>query len=209
MIDSNQTLSGKVYWAVTPPLVRALGRVAWHLKIDLGEGFPDPPFVLAANHHSFLDSFLTAAAYRKKIRYLALDDLFGNYGWVDFSLTAYDVIPIKRGAVALGPLRAALEHLETDGVVGVFPEGTRHDVFDSTRVRAGAAWLAVRADVPLVPVAVLGSEKVLGVDNKLHRGRIQVKVGPILHSSGSGRPEVALLIDRWSDWMSFALTHVG
>ena len=206
MIDSKQTLSGRVYWAVTPPLVETLGRVAWRLEIDLGDGFPDPPFVIASNHHSFLDAFLISAAYREKVRFLALEDLFGNYHWVDFSLAAYDVIPIKRGAVALGPLRHALDHLSTGGVVGVFPEGTRHAEFDPARVRRGAAWLAVRAGVPLVPMAVLGSEKVLGPDNKLHRGRVQVKVGPILRPPGSGRGEVAPLMDRWADWVSFAVT---
>ena len=209
MIESKQTLSGKVYWAVTPPLTRLVGRAAWRLEIDSGEGFPDPPFVIASNHHSFLDAFLISAAYREKVRFLALDDLFGNYGWVDFSLTAYDVIPIKRGAVALGPLRHALDHLSTGGVVGVFPEGTRHSGFDPARVRRGAAWLAVRAGVPLVPVAVVGSENVLGPDNKLHRGRIRVRVGPSLHPSGSGRREVGALMDRWTDWVSFALTQGG
>jgi 1-acyl-sn-glycerol-3-phosphate acyltransferase len=202
-------LSGKIYWAVTPPLVKTLGRAAWHLDIDLGEGFPSPPFVIASNHHSFLDAFLISAAYREKVRFLALVDLFGNHRWVDFSLAAYDVIPIKRGAVALGPLRHALDHLSTGGVVGVFPEGTRHPEFDPARVRGGAAWLAVKTGIPLVPMAVLGSEKVLGPDNKLHRGRIEVKVGPSLHPSGSGRAEVDLLMDRWVDWVSFALTQVG
>jgi 1-acyl-sn-glycerol-3-phosphate acyltransferase len=179
-----------------------VGRVAWRLEIDLGEGFPEPPFVVASNHFSFLDPFLMAAAFGRKIKFLALVDLFGNYRFVDFALKVFDVIPVRRATVPLGPMRSALDHLSRGGVIGLFPEGTRHYTFDPDRARPGAAWLAVRTGSPLVPIAVSGTDKVLGVDNRLRTGRIRVAVGPALHAASTGRPAVDDLTSRWSRWVS-------
>lgn len=195
----------KLAWATTPPLVRAVGKVAWQMSVDLGEGFPDPPFVLAANHHSFLDAFIIGAIVRDEVRFLALEDLFGNYRWVDYALRTYGVIPLRRGVVPLGPVRAALAHLSADGVVGLFPEGTRHWAFDPTRARPGGAWLATRVGVPLVPVALMGTETVLGVDNRLRAGRVRVTVGPPLRGDGMDRHSVEDLHSRWAVWVAEAV----
>lgn len=201
--------SERFAWAVVPPLARVVGRAAWRLEMDLGEGVPEPPFVIASNHHSFLDPFLISAAFRHKIRFLALIDLFGNYRWVDFALTAFDVIPLRRGSVPLGPARAALDHLGAGGVVGVFPEGTRYDRFDPERARPGAAWLAIRAGVPLVPAAISGTEIVLGPDNRLHQGRIRLSVGPPLRGHGPERESVDDLLARWGHWTSREIGRLG
>ena len=191
----------RVAWTVVPPLIRGVGKLVWRLEADLRNGFPEPPFVVASNHFSFLDGLLIGGIHIQKIRFLALVDLFGNYRWLDFALTSFDVIPIKRGVIPLGPMREALSHLATGGVVGLFPEGTRHHDFDSDRARPGAAWLAARTGVPLVPVAVVGTDKVLGVDNRLHTGRIRVIVGPPLHANGMDRASVDDLISRWGRWV--------
>lgn len=199
----------KSLWTVLPPLVKGLGRFAWRLEVDLGNGLPDPPFVVASNHFSFLDGLLVGAVVREKVRFLALVDLFGNYRWLDFALTSFDVIPLRRGVVPLGPVRTALGHLARGGAVGLFPEGTRRSSFDPMRARPGAAWLAVQTGVPLVPVAVIGTDRVLGVDNRLHTGRIRVAVGPALHPAGTDRAEVDRLMAHWGGWVSNHLTTAG
>lgn len=207
--DRQDPLRVRIAWASVPRLTKVVGRVAWRLDIDPGQGFPDPPYVVASNHHSFLDPFLIAAAHRAKIRFLALQDLFGNYRWVDFSLGAFDVIPIERGRIPLGPMRTALSHLSSGGVVGIFPEGTRYESFDPERVRRGGAWLAVRTGVPLVPVAVSGSEQVLGPDNRLHKGRIRLEVGPPLAPKGDDHDSVADLIQEWARWVMTRVKEQG
>jgi 1-acyl-sn-glycerol-3-phosphate acyltransferase len=198
----NRPLPERIAWTVVPPLIRGVGRIVWRLEFDHGEGFPEPPFVVASNHYSFFDPFLIAAALDRKIKFLALVDLFGNYAFVDFALRTFDVIPVRRGTVPLGPMRSALDHLSAGGVVGLFPEGTRHYKFDPGRARPGAAWLAARIDVPLVPIAVSGTDEVLGVDNRLHTGRIRVAVGPALHASGTDRAAIDDVTSRWGLWVS-------
>lgn len=170
----------------------------WRLRIE-GEAFPEPPFVIAANHHSFLDPAVVGASYGKRQRFITLVDLFGNYRLLDWTLQTFEVIRIRRNSVPLAAMKEALDHLGRDGVVTVFPEGTRVWQFGEIPPRPGAAWLAARAGVPLVPVLVEGTDRVLGVDNKLHRGRIKVVVGGSLHPRGRGRAEVEELSRRWVD----------
>lgn len=163
---------------------------------------PASPYVVAGNHHSFLDPFLIGGVVDRKIRFLALDDLFGNHALVDVGLRLYDVIPVKRGAVPFGPLRTALAHLSDGGIVGVFPEGTRRWVYDPEQTRPGAAWLATRAGVPLVPVAVKGSERILGIDNRLRSGRVRVTVGSPLRAESTHRDAIDDLMRRWGGWVA-------
>jgi 1-acyl-sn-glycerol-3-phosphate acyltransferase len=187
----------RVVWALTPPLIRAVARVAWRLDVVGRQLLPDPPYVLASNHHSFLDPLLLGAVHRRPIRFVGLSDLWGHYRTVDFFLDAWQVIPVTRGRVPLGAMREALRHLESGGTIGIFPEGRRYDVFDPRHALPGAAWLAARAGVPLVPAAVRGSEKVLGVDNRLHRGRISIAFGAPIHAHGCDRPSVDHMTVHW------------
>lgn len=198
-------MKSRIAWTALPPLARLLATVAW--RAGTRHRFPSPPFVVAANHQSFLDGPLIAASYGRRIRFVGLTDLFGVNPLLDFALQHLEVIPINRGGVPLGALRAALDHLASGGVVGVFPEGTRYWTFDPDSVRAGAAWLAVRAQVPLVPVAVIGSDRVFGVDNRLHRGRVRIVVGPAMHPCGWGRAVVDSLTEQWKAWMISTLRH--
>ncbi|HSM43707.1 MAG TPA: hypothetical protein VK969_01680, partial [Acidimicrobiia bacterium] len=71
----------------------------------------------------------------------------------------------------------------------------------------GAAWLAARAGVPLVPMAVSGTDQVLGVDNRLRRGRVVVEVGPPLSAVSSQRQAVDDLTASWANWVSQALSQ--
>jgi 1-acyl-sn-glycerol-3-phosphate acyltransferase len=62
--------------------------------------------------------------------------------------------------------------------------------------------LAVRAKVPLVAVALTGTDQVLGIDNKWRRGRVTLVIGPTLHPDGTGRDAVDELMSQWTDWIT-------
>ena len=195
-------IRSRLAWALGPAAIRVTSRVVWRLAVEEGEGFPESPFVIAANHHSFLDPPLVGAAFGKRARFIALVDLVGHHRLLDWALDWFEAIPVSRGTVPLGAMRESLAHLGGGGVVAVFPEGTRVGRFGDGELRPGAAWLAVRADVPLVAVAVTGTERVLGLDNRLRRGRVKVIVGPTLHHRGEGRDAVNDLMNRWQDWVA-------
>ncbi|CAN5833971.1 hypothetical protein BH23ACT5_BH23ACT5_04300 [soil metagenome] len=176
------------------------------MRVEQGPGFPSGPFVIAANHHSLLDSVIVGAVFGRHAAFLALSDLFVNYRLLDWALRQFGVIPVGRSVVPLGAVRAAMDHLAEGGVVGIFPEGTRVVRFGDVPVRRGAAWLAARSGVPLVPVALIGTGVVLGLDNRLQRGRVRVGVGPALTAAGAGTGDIEDLRRRWQEWMVSVLT---
>jgi 1-acyl-sn-glycerol-3-phosphate acyltransferase len=189
-------------WRVALFGIPKVARIAWHTRITPGAGFPPPPFVIAANHHSFLDPPLVGAAYGRRVLFVTLADLFGNYRLLDWALHLFEVIRVRRGQVPLGAIRKALAHLEEGGVVAVFPEGRRVVRFGDHPVQRGAAWLAVRAKVPLVAMALTGTDQVLGLDNKWRRGRVTMVIGPTLYPEGTGRDAVDELMRQWTDWIT-------
>lgn len=148
---------------------------------------------------------MVGAALGTRVRFVTLSDLFGKYRLLDLTLDTFESIKVRRGSIPLGPVRQALNHLAEGGVIAIFPEGTRGQRFGDLPFAAGAAWLAVRGKVPLVPVAIAGTERVLGVDNRLHRGRITVFVGPALYAEETGRLAVDELTRQWAAWIKTRL----
>jgi 1-acyl-sn-glycerol-3-phosphate acyltransferase len=191
-------------WRVAPKSIRVAARILWRFRIETEGEFPEPPFIIAANHLSFLDPPLLAAAWGHRARFITLDDLFGNYRILDFALDSFEAIRVKRGTVPLAAVRQSLSHLGEGGVVCLFPEGTRAPRWGEVPPLPGAAWLAVKAGVPVVAMAAIGTDRVLGIDNKLHRGRVSVKIGPTFYPEGSGRTAVNDLTRRWSEWVATA-----
>ncbi len=196
----------RLWWLISLPAIRLGARILWGLRVDRGPGFPTPPFVIAANHYSFLDPPLVGAVYGKRARFIALIDLFGNHKSLDWALHGWEAITVRRGTVPLGTVRQCLAHLESGGVVGLFPEGIRVETFGDAGFKPGAAWLAARTGVPLVAVTVNGTDQVLGVDNKFRKGRVEVIIGPALHATGTDRAAVDDLTRRWAEWVGKTLT---
>lgn len=204
-IPRSTRLKHRLAWLIGPSWIRVAAQLIWRFRVEEEVPFPDPPFIIAVNHLSFLDPPLVAAAWRRRLKFITLADLFGNYPLLDFTFEAFEAIRIKRGTVPLAAIRQSLAHLADGGVVCVFPEGTRAAKWGAVRPQPGAAWLAVKAQVPIVAVAVFGTDRVLGIDNKLHKGRVRIRIGPSLYPQGSGRAAVDDLTRRWSDWITSAV----
>jgi 1-acyl-sn-glycerol-3-phosphate acyltransferase len=175
-----------------------VGRAFFSLRTERLGDLPDPPFVIAANHYSHLDPPAIGAALGLPIRYLALEDLFGANRLLDWLIVGFGAIPTPRDRVPVGAVRTALGALEDGEVVGVFPEATRVSHWGTLPAKRGAAWLAVRSEVPLVPVAIMGSGQALGLGNRLSRAPIRVVIGAAFESSS----DVNTLTLQWSEWMT-------
>lgn len=156
------------------------------------ENIPDePPYILVTNHLSLLDTpvllticrhttrALVAAKYRRNPLYASLLALMGTV-WV------------HRGKVDRGALQGALDALNRGQVLGLAPEGTRaractHGAYALQRGKTGAAYLATRADVPIVPVALTGTEKIKQNLPRLRRTPVRIVVGKPFRLPESGR----------------------
>jgi 1-acyl-sn-glycerol-3-phosphate acyltransferase len=126
------------------------------------ERVPAGPLVVAANHFSHLDPVIVGLAVGRPIRYLAVDELYGNSWFFDGLTFWLGAIPMSRTRAPLGALRLAIAELEAGGTVGLYPEGVRVWRWGERTPKPGAAWLARWVGVPLLPVAVAGSEEAMG-----------------------------------------------
>jgi 1-acyl-sn-glycerol-3-phosphate acyltransferase len=142
---------------------------------------PTGAYIVAPSHRSIFDVPFTAFITTREIRFLAKDDLFSNRlgAWLFKRLGAVEV---ERGTADRGALRVLEATLRAGEPVAIFPEGTREsgerigDLFD------GAAFLAVKLGVPIVPVGVGGSEHILPKGKFVPRiHRVAVVVGAPLH----------------------------
>lgn len=141
----------------------ARGLAQWWVGYERrGVAVPDGPVVVAANHYAHVDPVVVSMTVGRPVRYLAVDELFGASRFFDGLTHWLGAIPVSRTRAPLGALRSALAELDAGGTVGLFPEGVRVWVWGETPSRRGAAWLARRAGVPLVPVAVAGTDQVMG-----------------------------------------------
>lgn len=186
-------------WAVSPPVVRSVGKMFFSMEAEREADLPPAPFVIAANHYSHFDPPAIGAAIGVPVRYLALEDLFGVSRVLDWLVVGYGSIPTPRQRLPIGAVRTALAALDAGENVGVFPEATRVSHWGTLPPKRGAAWLAQKAGVPLVPVAVLGTGKVFGLENRLHRAHIRVVIGQALEPDSGDTVE---LTNRWAHWMT-------
>jgi 1-acyl-sn-glycerol-3-phosphate acyltransferase len=164
-------------WALAIAPARRIFRWYFPFSFDGDERVPEGPLVVAANHFSHLDPVIVSLAVGRPIRYLAVDELYGKswfFDWLTFWLGA---IPMTRTGVALSALRLAVAELESGGTVGLYPEGVRVWNWGEVESKAGAAWLANRVGVPLLPVAIVGSDQAMGRGSRrIHRQPIHITV---------------------------------
>ncbi len=185
---------------------RTLPRV-WDFDVVKEADIPRGPMVVAANHFSHVDPVVAAVAAERPTRFVGVDELFGRSRFFD-GLTYYlGVIPMPRGKVPLQSMRTTLNHLHQGGGVTLFPEGRRVSEWGESPPKQGAAWLAMRAGCPLVPMALWGTGEAMGLEDfKLRRHPIRVAIGaPMYPADFSDR---GVMTDAWYEWMDRALSEL-
>ena len=152
------------------------------------ENFPDePPYILATNHLSVFDSPLLLAACPHTVRAFAAAKHKRNPIYAPL-LAIMGSIWVRRGEVDRRALREALDLLKHGEVLGMAPEGTRARVtYALQKGKTGPAYLATRADVPIVPVGLTGTERIKRNLPRLRLTPVRVVVGKPFRLPQSGR----------------------
>ncbi|MBC7287759.1 MAG: 1-acyl-sn-glycerol-3-phosphate acyltransferase [Armatimonadetes bacterium] len=133
--------------------------------------------VIAPNHVSFLDPPLVAACLPRRTYFMAKRELFEPplFGELIHSLYAF---PVERGLGDRGALQRAIELVKAGELVIIFPEGTRSRDGKIGEGQLGPAIVAGRAARPIVPCAILGTERMLPPGTKLpRRARFYISFG--------------------------------
>ncbi|MCW2786197.1 MAG: glycerol acyltransferase [Marmoricola sp.] len=137
------------------PAFSAFAHRRWDISHRGADKVPvDGPVVLAGNHIGFVDGPLMAIVGPRPVHALTKGELFS--GPLGAFLAASGQIPVDRDEADPRALKTALRVLRDGGAIGMFPESTRGDGTVSTAA-GGAAYLALAAGAPLVPVAFLGT----------------------------------------------------
>lgn len=147
--------------------------------------------LLAANHLSFLDHLLLSAAAPRPLRFLGKSELTrGVGGRINL---AFGMVPIERGRADLATLDIVIALLREGAAIAIFPEGTRSPTGELFRFRSGLARVAATAQVPTVPVGLIGTDVVWPRGSKPQprrpdRGVLHVRYGEALPApDGDGR----------------------
>lgn len=148
------------------------------------------PAIIASNHLSFSDSIFMPLMVHRPVVFLAKSEYFTGTG-IKGRLTALffrltNQLPMDRsgGAASAASLNAGMEVLNHGGLLGIYPEGTRSPDSRLYRGKVGVARLALQAGVPVIPVAMIGTDKVQPIGKRLPNiRRIGMIFGEPLHFS--------------------------
>ncbi|HEX3831868.1 MAG TPA: 1-acyl-sn-glycerol-3-phosphate acyltransferase [Solirubrobacteraceae bacterium] len=136
------------------------------------------PVIIAANHRSFLDPFVIACMARRPMYYVAKQEIF-KFRVLAWLLSSLGAFPVRRGAGDADMITTAKAILARGDIVLIFPEGTRTRPGALGRPRRGVGRLALETGVPVVPVAVIGTEAIRR-GWRIRPHRVRLRAGPPL-----------------------------
>ena len=180
-----------LYWILKRVILGPLLKVLFRPKVEGLQHIPeDGPAILASNHLSFSDSIFLPLVLERRVTFLAKADYFtgtGIKGWLTAAfMRGAGQLPIDRsgGKASEAALAAGLKVLDSESLLGLYPEGTRSPDGRLYRGRTGVARMALSAGVPVIPVAMIDTDKAQPTGQLIPNIRqIGIKIGQPLDFS--------------------------
>jgi 1-acyl-sn-glycerol-3-phosphate acyltransferase len=181
---------------------RLLGRV----RIIGADKIPtEGPFVLAPVHRSNVDFALASLVTKRPMRFMGKDSIWKSKLLGRF-VSMLGAFPVHRGTADRDALKACIDIITGGSPLVMFPEGTRQTGPVVEELFDGTTYVAAKAGVPIIPVGIGGSERMMPKGSKLlHRSKLVIVVGdplPALAVSETGRvprSAIAALTQRLHD----------
>jgi 1-acyl-sn-glycerol-3-phosphate acyltransferase len=165
------------YWLNVLTWVKLVLLIVTSQHIEGRENIPRKgPIILACNHFSVGDPPILTGIVPRRISWMAKQELFQTpvIGWL---YNMFGCVPVRRFEADLKALRMSQEVLQRGHVLGMFPEGTRSAGRGLKKGEPGTAVIALRTGVPVLPVAIWGTENVKLPRDLFRRTRVWVRFG--------------------------------
>ena len=177
-----------VFYYLETLIAKILLRLLTRREVRGRENVPvEGPLIVVANHLSLADPPILAASLQRRIVFMAKEESF-RHPLEGPLVRGFRAFPVRRGQLDRRALRSAQQVLGEGLALGMFPEGTRSRTAQLQAGQPGTALIALRSGAPVLPVALTGTEKVLGPRLLYGRLRITVTVGkPFSLSPVDGR----------------------
>lgn len=154
------------------------------------------PAIIAANHLSAADEVFTPITAGRQVLYFAKAEYFTGPGLrgrvTAWTFSQLGLVPVDRDnpRAAANAIDVGVELLGQDKALGIYPEGTRSPDGRLHKFRTGVARLALRSGAPVVPVGLVGTDRVLAEGSRhWYRAPVEVHYGPALDFSGRAEDE--------------------
>jgi len=178
----------EVAHAVVPPVAK----LVWRPRIEGLHNIPESgPVIVASNHLSFADSMVIPIVVPRKVVFLAKEDYFTGTGVKGALVRGWfegiGMVPVDRDDTrsALASLDIALDVLGRGEAFGIYPEGARSRDGRLYRGRTGVAHLALTSGAPVVPVGLVGTERLQPVGATVPRlARVTIRFGTPIDFTG-------------------------
>jgi 1-acyl-sn-glycerol-3-phosphate acyltransferase len=183
------------FYRVVVGSLKAFLHLGARVRFEQFGDIPPGPCVMASNHISHFDPPLLSGWLPRKIDWIAMAELFGTK-WSKAGFTWLDVIPVDRHGDDRQALRTAIKRLEAGRMIGIFPEGGIRDgarsILAGAEMREGAFLLASKAKCPVLPVVILGSERLYNRRNWLpwRRAKVFIASGDPVFPGEGGRKQL-------------------
>ena len=159
-------------------------------KVIGAENVPkEGAMIMAANHMSNWDPPILGTYLPRTVGYMAKEELFkpAIAGAIIKSLNAF---PVKRGASDRGAIKMALNILKKGLCLGIFPEGTRSRDGKLHKAQAGVSLIAAMSKAPVVPTALIGTNKIWSKEEKFPQ--LTIVFGEPIYYEGKSNDKAAL-----------------
>lgn len=170
------TLSQKIVLVVFRPLLN----ICFSWKVEGRENVPlTGPLILVANHVHVIDPILLVFGFPRWITFVAKEELFHSL-FLRLWLRWAGSLPLQRDGKVREKqrvLEGAKKALDEGLILGMFPEGGRSHDGKLKKGKPGSAVIASKANVPLLPVGIVGTDKISGISWLWKRPRIGVNIG--------------------------------
>lgn len=171
------TRTGGFGYRATRGLIRAVQTLCTRARVTGLEHFPQSGGVLVvSNHVSIADPVILIAASPRPLVFMAKEDIFRARLRGAFLRWFGGVFPVRRGQNDIRAVRDALELIRAGQPLVVFPEGTRHPE-GLGRALPGVGYLARRAECPILPVAIVGTEHIRGFGDLRRHPPFEIRFG--------------------------------